>query len=357
MKKRNVAALLAMTCAAMLTACGGATGSAPAKEQGTSAVGAAEAPAQGQESGGAVIEISFGHDNNPGDPVQEAALFWAEKLDELSGGTMKLNVYPSGQLGNKSDLMDQLLAGDTVVCIWNGPFYADRGAADLGIMNAPYLFESWEQLDKLVASDWYAGQMEQLESAGIKIIASNWRYGVRHTETVKPVVSPEDIKGMKIRTQNTTIHVKGFECLGATPTPMALSDVYTSLQQGTIDGLENPISVLYSGAYHEVAKNLMLDGHIRDLSSICISADVFQSLTEEQQGWLIESCEAAGEYQNELAAKADEECLQKMKDAGVTVNEVDEAAFKAAAESFYSDPEISAMWTEGLVDTVKEIIQ
>lgn len=335
MKRRSVATMMAAVCMAVSMVIG-------------------TVPAAASQD---VIEISFGHDNNPGDPVQEAALFWAERLDELSGGTMKINVYPSGQLGNKSDLMDQLLAGDTVVCIGNGPFYADRGAADLGIMNAPYLFENWEQLDKLVASDWYTDQMAQLENAGIKVLASNWRYGVRHTLTTKPVTSVADIKGMKIRTQNTTIHVKGFDCLGATPTPMALSDVYTSLQQGTIDGLENPLSVLHSGAFQEVAKNLMLDGHIRDLSSICISNDFFNTLTEEQQGWLLQSCEEAGEYQNELALKADEECLQKLQDEGVVVNEIDIDEFKAAAESFYEDPEIVAMWSEGLVDTVKAIIE
>ncbi len=135
MKKKSLAAILAMVCAVAVTACGGSTGSAPAENPETTGETAEEETVP--ESGAAVVEISFGHDNNPGDPVQEAALFWAEKLDELSGGTMKLNVYPSGQLGNKSDLMDQLLAGDTVACIGNGPFYADRGAADLGIMNAP----------------------------------------------------------------------------------------------------------------------------------------------------------------------------------------------------------------------------
>ena len=269
---------------------------------------------------------------------------------------MKINVYPSGQLGSKSDLLDQILAGGSVAAIGNGPFLADLGAPDLGILNAPYLFSSWEQLDTLVASDWYAEQMDILESKGIKVLASNWRYGVRQTLTVDPVEHVSDLKGMKIRTQSTTVHVKGFECLGATPTPMALSDVYTALQQKTIDGLENPLSVLYSGAYYEVAKNLTLDSHIRDLSCICVSADVFNSLTEEQQQWLVETCEEAGEYQNELAAKADEECLQKMQDNGVTVHEVDEDEFKQAAESFYEDPEIQSMWSDGLVDTVKEII-
>lgn len=350
MKKKLIATILAMVCAVSLVGCGGAT------ESGNATKGT-ETAATDKSSGTATeITISFGHDNNPGDPVEEAAEYWADRLEEVSGGTMKINVYPSGQLGSKSDLLDQILAGDTVAAIGNGPFLADLGAPDLGILNAPYLFSSWEELDTLVASDWYQEQMDILEQKGIKVLASNWRYGVRQTLTVKPVEHVSDLKGMKIRTQSTTVHVKGFECLGATPTPMALSDVYTALQQKTIDGLENPLSVLYSGAYYEVAKNLTLDAHIRDLSCICVSTDVFNSLIEEQQQWLIETCEEAGEYQNELAAKADEECLQKMKDNGVTVYEVDEDEFKQAAESFYEDPEIQSMWSEGLVDKVKGII-
>lgn len=109
------------------------------------------------------IVIQFGHDNNPGDPVQEAALYWAKILSERSNGKMKLEVFPSGQLGSKSDLIDQMLAGDAIVAIGNGPFYADRGVPDLGIMQAPYLFENWEQLDKLTASDWWKEKENELE--------------------------------------------------------------------------------------------------------------------------------------------------------------------------------------------------
>ena len=315
--------------------------------------------ASAEEDAGAsdeVITILFGHDNNPGDPVQEAAEFWAEKLDEVSGGTMKLEIYPSGSLGSKAELIDQMLMGDPVVAIGSGPFYADRGAPDLGILEAPYLFESWEQLDKLMDSDWWEEQKVILEDNGLCILADNWRYGVRHTITTKPVEHVEDLKGMKIRTQNSTVHVLGFECLGAVPTPMALTEVYTSLAQGTIEGLENPLSVIYSGKYYEVAKYLMLDGHIRNLTSICIGADFFRSLTEQQQTWLIDTATEAGLYQNELAEKADEECLALLEDEGVTVTEVDPAEFKEAAASFYEFDEIKDSWSDGLYERIEDII-
>ncbi|WMC92124.1 C4-dicarboxylate TRAP transporter substrate-binding protein [Kineothrix sp. MB12-C1] len=353
MKKKILALTLSLTMlAAVMTGCGqsAAGGTTAANEEQKTETEAADMAAEVE------VVIQFGHDNNEGDPVQEAAKYWAERLSEVSGGTMKLEVFPSGQLGSKSDLIDQILAGDSVVCIGNGPFLADRGAPDLGIMQAPYLFETWEELDTLVASDWWAEQMTQLEGAGLKVIAGNWRYGVRHTITTKPVTSPEDIKGMKIRTQGSTVHVKGFEVLGAAPTPMPLTEVYTSLSQGTIDGLENPLSVIYSGKFQEVAKNLMLDGHIRDLSQIVISNDFFNSLTEEQQGWLLQTAQEAGERQNELAAIADEESLQKLKDEGVTVTEVDFGAFRTAAEPFYEDTTLTGAWSDGLVDRVKEII-
>lgn len=303
-----------------------------------------------------VVHLSIAHDNHPGDPLTEACNYWADLIKEKSNGTMDLTCYPSGQLGSKNDLIDQMLAGDPIMVVVNGPFAADRGVNDIGIIQAPYLFESWDQLDKLMASDWGKGQEEKMAKIGLKVVADNWRYGVRHTLTTKKVVHPSDLKGMKIRTQGSTIHIEGFRCLGATPTPMTLSEVYTSLQQGVIDGLENPLSVLYSGKFQEVAKYLALDAHIYDLSFVCISTDVFNSLTPEQQNILIETGLEAGKKQNELAAKADEECLQKLQNEGVTVSDVSFKEFQDAAASFYTNKTITDKWTPGLVDTVMGII-
>jgi tripartite ATP-independent transporter DctP family solute receptor len=303
-----------------------------------------------------VMELQIAHDNHPGDPLTVACEYWAEILEERSNGTMVLKTYPSGQLGSKNDLIDQMYAGDPIMVVVNGPYAADRGVADLGIMQAPYLFTNWSQLRKLMDSEWGDSQKEQLRDIGMQVVADNWQYGARHTLTVKPVKTPADLQGMKIRTQGSTIHVEGFRVLGANPTPMTLSEVYTSLQQGVIEGLENPISVLYSGKFHEVAKNLMLDGHIYDLSFIVIGTGVFDSLTAEQQELLIETGLEAGRKQNELAAAADKKFLDQMVAEGVVINDIDVMEFQEAAASFYENSAITSKWSPNLFETVQSII-
>ncbi len=304
-----------------------------------------------------VVELQIAHDNHPGDPLAAACEFWAQILEERSNGTMVLKTYPSGQLGSKNDLIDQMYAGDPIMVVINGPYAADRGVADLGIMQAPYLFTNWTQLRTLMDSEWGDSQKKQLRDIGMQVVADNWQYGARHTLTVKPVNTPSDLQGMKIRTQGSTIHVEGFRVLGANPTPMTLSQVYTSLQQGVIEGLENPISVLYSGKFHEVAKNLMLDGHIFDLSFIVIGTGVFDKLTSEQQALLIETGLEAGRKQNELAAAADKKLLEKMVAEGVIINEIDVKEFQKAAEPFYKNNAIISKWSPNLVETVQSIIK
>lgn len=302
------------------------------------------------------ITISIAHDNHPGDPLTEACNYWAEILSERSNGSMELKTYPSGQLGSKNDLIDQMYAGEAIMVVVNPPFVADRGVPDMGILQAPYLIENWSDFDKLKENPWWTEQLEKMRGIGMQVVADNWQYGVRHTLTVKPVSKPEDLKGMKVRTQSSTIHVEGFACMGATPTPMTLSEVYTSLQQGVIDGLENPISVLYSGKFQEVAKHLVLDGHIFDLSMIVISNEVFDNLSPEQQKILVETGMEAGRKQNELAELANEDSLNKMKEEGVVVTEVDFKAFQEAAQSFYENSAITSKWTPGLHETIKAII-
>lgn len=304
-----------------------------------------------------VVELQIAHDNHPGDPLAAACDYWAELLEERSNGTMVLKTYPSGQLGSKNDLIDQMYAGDPIMVVINGPYAADRGVADLGIMQAPYLFTNWSQLRKLMDSQWGDSQKQELRDIGMQVVADNWQYGARHTLTVKPVMTPADLQGMKIRTQGSTIHVEGFSVLGANPTPMTLSEVYTSLQQGVIEGLENPISVLYSGKFHEVAKNLMLDGHIFDLSFIVIGTGVFDKLTPEQQDLLIETGLEAGRKQNELAAAADKKLLEQMVAEGVVINDIDVMEFQKAAAPFYNNTAITDKWSPNLVETVQSIIK
>ena len=311
---------------------------------------------QTAEGSGKKVRIMIGYENNPGEPIDLACHEWKRLVEEKSGGTMRVDLYPSSQLGSKDNIIDQAVNGDCVVTLANGPFFQDRGIQDFGVLFAPYLFEGWEDLEKVVDSDWFEGKAEELEqNVGLKILTT-WRYGIRHTITKKPVNGVSDLKGKKIRVPNQTILIKVFESLGATPTPMAMSDIYTALQQGTIDGAENPLPVILNGAYQEVAKNLVLDAHTYDMTCWIMGADYFHTLTEEQQNILMECGDQAGVFNSQQLEKADEEALEALKNAGVTVSELTPEDFKAAGQAFYEDPQIKAMWSEGLIEEMKTII-
>jgi tripartite ATP-independent transporter DctP family solute receptor len=345
--KRFVALLLAVL---MVFAVVGCTPDEPA------------APAEPNEEAGneenvepVLIQIAYG--NNPGEPIDLAANEWARLIEERSNGSMKVEVYPSAQLGSKSDVIDQMLAGDNVITLADGAFLADRGAKDLGIMFAPYVFESWDDVWRLVESDWFADQAAIVEDQGMKVLTANWIYGDRHTLTVDPVTAVTDLEGMKIRVPDNNIQIKGMEVLGATPTPMAFGDIYTALQQGVVDGVENPLGVLYAGKFYEVAKNLILDAHVKNLTLWIGGTAMYDSLTPEQQQILMETGDEAGLFNNGIVDEANDEALAALEAEGVIVHEIDITEFQEAAMKFYEIESITKDWSPDLYNTVKAAMQ
>ena len=366
MKLRKVMAMtLAAAMMAGLAACGGssapattAAAAAPAETKAEAAAPAetkAEAAAPAEASGDAEVTLRVAFENSASEPV---GIGWAkgqEIIKEKSGGKMAIEVFPDSQLGDKNSLIDSMLLGEPVCTLADGAFYADYGVPDFGIVFGPFLFDSWEQCWALTESEWYAEQCKKLEEQGLKIIASNWKYGDRHTLTTVPVNTVDDLAGLKIRVPSNAIQSKGFDVLGATSTGMALGDVYQALQTKTIDGAENPIATLYGRKLHEVAKYLILDGHVKNFTTWVVSADWFNGLTEEQQQWVIETAKEAGEANNAALDEQEGEYLQKMKDEGVTVVEPSEevlAGFREKAQPFYEMGKDFG-WSDGLYETVR----
>lgn len=301
------------------------------------------------------VTLQIGFENSMSEPIGQALVKWQELVAEKGDGSLVIELFPDSQLGNKNDLIDQMLLGEPVMTLADGAFFADYGVPDMGIVFGPFLFENWEQCWTLIESDWWAEQTGKLEEMGIKMVAANWAYGARHTLTTKPVHTPADLAGLQIRVPTNQIQTKGFEVLGATPVGMSLGDVYTALQQGTIDGGENPLSTLYGRKHHEVAKYLCLDGHVLNFTNWVCSDMWFDGLTPEQQELLLSTGKEAGIYNNELQAAADEYYMNLMVEEGVTVYEPtaeDIKAFQEKAEAFYADETVFG-WTAGLYDTVK----
>lgn len=321
----------------------------------TSLVGCStyERPAPSPEN---PMTVQIGFENSLSEPIGQALVKWQELVEKKGDGSLKIELFPDSQLGSKSELIDTMLIGEPVITLADGAFYADYGVKDMGILFGPFLFDNWEQCWTLIESDWYKEQSSLLEEKGLKILASNWMYGDRHTLTTKKVEVPDDLKGLKIRVPGNEIQSIGFDTLGATSTGMDLGEVYQSLQTKAIDGAENPIATLYGRKLHEVAKYLLLDGHVKNFTTWVCSADFFNSLTKEQQDLLVSTGEEAGLYNNGLQEDAEVEYLQQMKDEGVTVTDLTEETkeeFKKAAQPFY-ELEEKFGWSKGLYDTVRK---
>lgn len=307
-----------------------------------------------KENAEVVLQVAI--ENSASEPVGQGLKKAQELIDEKSNGEVAIELYPDSQLGDKSSLIDSMLLGENVCVLADGAFYADYGVPDFGIVFGPFLFDSWEQCWTLIESDWYQEQCAKLEEKGLKILASNWIYGERHTLTTEPVNSVEDLAGMKIRVPSNEIQSIGFDVLGAASTGMALGDVYQALQTKTIDGAENPLGTLYGRKLHEIAKYLILDGHVKNFTTLVCSAEWFDSLTKDQQDWLTETMVEAGEFNNGVYEKADAEYLDLMKSEGVTVVEPTEEqleAFKEKAAPFYEMGDKFG-WSDGLYKTVRE---
>lgn len=297
--------------------------------------------------------LQIGFENSISEPIGQGLLKWQELL-AAKDVDLTIELFPDSQLGNKTDIIDQMLLGEPVMTLADGAFFADYGVPDMGIVFGPFLFDNWDQCWKLTESDWWAEQCAKLNDMGIKMIAANWAYGARHILTTKPVNTVDDLAGLQIRVPTNQIQTKGFEVLGATPVGMSLGDVYTALQQGTIDGGENPLSTLYGRKHHEVAKYLIMDGHVLNFTNWVCSSMWFDGLTPEQQEALIETGKEAGVYNNELQAEADEYYKGLMIDEGVTVVEPTEEVlegFREKAKAFY-DEGATFGWSDGLYDTV-----
>ena len=297
--------------------------------------------------------VKVGYENNPGEPFDLAVNKWAELAKEKSDGRLIIEPYASSQLGNKSDLIEQMRGGANIVTLADGAFFRDF-VPDMEILMAPYLVENEEQMFSLFETEWYKGLETQLQDNGLHILSSNWLYGVRHVISEKVATTPEEFAGLKIRTPSANIMVKSMEAIGATPTPMPLGDVYPSMAQGVINGMENPLPVIQGSKVYEQAKHIILTGHIVNVTQLVGGEEFMSSLPEDILQILKETGDEAGEYMTQLVNDLDKEIRVDLEAEGVTFHEVDRELFKEAAMPLYTSIDD---WSPGLYETVQSLIE
>lgn len=327
--KKIIAILLSTVLILSLAACGGSTtNSAPAT---TDTGGSAEAPKDGGAAEQIVIKIS--HQNASTHPIQQGLLEFKRLLEEKSGGAMTCDIYDSAVLGNDTSNLQQVIAGSLDaamvmgVSIWQG--YDPRASVE----EVPFLFSNYESA--YAAYDGEFGdyiKSEIIEPQGGHVV-NFWDNGFRHfTNNVRAIYEPADMKGIKFRTAESEIRLQMFDVLGSSAIVLAFSELYSAMQQKTIDGQENPFSNIVASSFYEVQKYLSLSGHIYNTSVFIFSDNFWNSLTDEQKGWIEAASAEAKDYARNVNVSTEEEYRKVCTDGGMEINEVDHDAFVEAVQ-------------------------
>ena len=265
----------------------------------------------------------------------DAGKAFAAKMEELSSGDIKINLKPAGALGGERDVLEGLQFGSVELTISStgpiGNFIPAVYALDF-----PFLFTSYDHAREVL--DGPIGQ-ELLDSfQQHEMVGLAWaENGFRHvTNSKHPVNTPEDLKGLKLRTMENQVHIAAFHAAGASPTPMSWTEVLTSLQQGTIDGQENPIPVLTSNKMWEIQDHVSLTGHVYSPAVVAMSKIHWDKLTPEQQGWFVEAGKAAAAAARATVSANEENGVELLRENGMqVVTNIDKAAFADAVAPAY----------------------
>ena len=356
--KRILGIMLAVTVALGATACtksaggdaGGADTKAPA---GTEQTAAADSSAEPE------LVIQLGHiDPATNDPYQMLAELFAEKVKELSGGTIQIDILSDAQLGSEASMIEGMKLG-TIDCAIISNFSYSSNIPEFSTFDMPYLFTSEKQAHAVMDSPEITGDLidRLYEEYDVKILAYA-EGGFRSVINTKNAVNtPADLKSMKIRVPGNETYLATFSALGANPVSMASSECYTGLQQGTIDGLEQPIGPMYSYKSYEVCKYISLTEHLYNPISLTVSRSLWESLSEEQKGWISQAAEYARDTERAQVPELNERLLKAMVDEkGIAVNEIqDKEAFRKAVQPVY-DQYIATYGSERL-DKINSLIE
>ena len=339
-KKRWISAMLivTLTCGLSLTACGGAQGSSSGTET-------AEVQRYAWPLGS----------SSPEDTVTQIyAEKFAEEVERLSGGSMKISVYPNSVLGGDRELLESCKDGDI-------PFVVQNTAPqvtfmkDTAVFDMPALFEKIDEVREHVDNPEFMELMQQVYRDGGYELLGYADQGFRVMTTNKKVENLSDFKGQKIRTMENSYHMAYWKNLGASPTPMTFSEVYIGLQQGTIDAQENPYEVIVSNKLYEQQDYVVETNHLPHLISLIVNDDFFQNLTPEEQKIMTQAAKTATEYAREQSDARIFDRIATIEASGtaiLTLSDETRDAIRKAAGSVYEsireniDPEIYDAYME-----------
>ncbi len=266
--------------------------------------------------------------------VHRAMVFMAERLDELSGGSMEIQVFPNEQLGAEAVVVEQMQKG-AIAMIKSSAGPMEKFIPEMGVFGVPYLFRSEEHYWNILNGDIGKEMLVMGTSQGIRGICY-YDGGARSFYTKgKAVLEPGDLVGMKIRVMKSATAMDMINTFGGSPAPIPFGELYSALQQGIVDGAENNPPSMYDSRHWEQAKHYSLDEHSRIPDIVMFSEKIWNRLSPTQQAWVQQAADESVVYQKQVWKEYVEECLKKLEENGVTIYTPDQSKFQEAAQSMY----------------------
>lgn len=315
MKKiRIISLILVVALALALTACGGSTGNSTGGNAGTASK----------------VSLSLGHTNNLEHHYQTMSESFKKIVEEKSGGAIEVNIFPAEQLGSGAEMLEGVKTGTQDIVIDPDAYLANYDPL-FNVLGMPYIFSTWDQV-KAFPNGEAAKQLEEA-AKGQGLVILGWAVnGFRVITTNKPVNTPDDLKGVKIRVGNSKVMSDLLAALGCNPTPLSMGETYSGIQTGIVDAQENPTSNIIGSKFYEVQDYCAVTHHVYTTEPLIMNKAKFDSLTAEQQQILLDAGKEVCNADVEFCAEQEESDLKVIEEGHTTITYPDPAPFKAAVQ-------------------------
>jgi len=282
----------------------------------------------------AAVELKLGHFGPENHPATIAAAQFAENVEKRTNGEIKIVVYPNNALGSPPEVLEQVIMGVIDMSL-SGQDQIAKHVKLFDSVAIPFSMQGYEHADRILDGPFKEWAAPELEKIGLVYINS-WEWGFRQiTNSKRPILSPDDVKGLKIRTPPAMAYQAAMEALGANVLTIAFGELVMAMRQGVVDGQENPLGVIYDLKLYESQKYISIVNYLYSSMTHVVSKKVFDSLTEEQRNIIVEESNAARLLMRELVRKQEQEQIADMRAKGIRIDEPDLAPFQAAMGPAY----------------------
>lgn len=353
MKKKTFALLLALCMLFMLVACGGSVSNPSSAAPAQTSSGSTAASTGGTDAAGEPeLVLKLGHALSEQLVLHEAMVSYAEKVYERSNGRIRIDVYANAQLGNERDMVEGMQLG-TIDIVYAATSVVANFVPSLSIFDGPFLFRDADHLFKVCDGDIGKGLTDEIKETQNLITLGFMDTGARHIFSTKPVRTMDDFSGLKIRTMENELQTTLFNTLGAQATPMAFGEVYTALQQGTIDAGEQPLQGITGSGFDEICKYVSLSGHVYSPNLFLLGGASYDKIPDDLKEMVLEEGWNACLLQRQLVGDANDGALDQLIANDVEIITLDHEELMAKAQPVYE--QFSNLLDPDLVEQIKAI--